>query len=87
MKKTLNFILVIMVLGCLSTTVLAKDVVTTTTVPEIYDQAIAKAEKQNAIVDTIEVMSTKMGRIIKNTIVLPAQYTEKKNPTRFFPVV
>ncbi len=87
MKKTLNFILLIIVLGCLSTTVLAKDVVTTTTVPEIYDQAIAKAEKQNAIVDTIEVMSSKMGRIIKNTIVLPAQYTEKKNPTRFFPVV
>ena len=63
MKKTLNFILVIMVLGCLSTTVLAKDVVTTTTVPEIYDQAIAKAEKQNAIVDTIYLLCLLIIRI------------------------
>ena len=86
MKKTLKYILVIMVLGSLSMTVQAKDVITTNT-PEIYDQAIAKAEKQNAIVDTIEVMSVKMGRTIKNTVVLPAQYTEKKNPIRFFPVV
>jgi len=86
MKKTLKYFLVIMVLGSLSMTVQAKDVITTNT-PEIYDQAIAKAEKQNAIVDTIEVMSVKMGRTIKNTVVLPAQYTEKKNPIRFFPVV
>lgn len=86
MKKTLKYFLVIMVLGSLSMTVQAKDVITTNT-PEIYDQAIAKAEKQNAIVDTIEVRSVKMGRTIKNTVVLPAQYTEKKNPIRFFPVV
>lgn len=86
MKKTLKYFLVIMVLGSLSMTVQAKDVITTNT-PEIYDQAIAKAEKQNAIVDTIEVMSVKMGRTIKNTVVLPAQYTEKRNPIRFFPVV
>lgn len=86
MKKTLKYFLVIMVLGSLSMTIQAKDVITTNT-PEIYDQAIAKAEKQNAIVDTIEVMSVKMGRTIKNTVVLPAQYTEKKNPIRFFPVV
>ena len=86
MKKTLKYFLVIMVLGSLSMTVQAKDVITTNT-PEIYDQAIAKAEKQNAIVDTIEVMSVKMRRTIKNTVVLPAQYTEKKNPIRFFPVV
>ncbi len=86
MKKTLKYFLVIMVLGSLSMTVQAKDVITTNT-PEIYDQAIAKAEKQNAIVDTIEVMSVKMGRTIKNTVVLPAQYTEKKNPIRIFPVV
>ena len=56
-------------------------------VPEIYDQAIAKAEKKPGIVDTIEVMSTKMGRVIKNTVVLPAQYTQKGNSTKQFPVI
>ncbi len=86
MKKTLNQLLLIIFLATAAVTTWAKDE-NTTTVPEIYDQAIAKAEKKNAIVDTIEVMSDKMGRVIKNTVVLPAQYIEKKNPTRFFPVV
>lgn len=86
MKKTLNQLLLIIFLATAAVTTWAKDE-NTTTVPEIYDQAIAKAEKKNAIVDTVEVMSDKMGRVIKNTVVLPAQYIEKKNPTRFFPVV
>ena len=86
MKKTLNQLLLIIFLATAVVTTWAKDE-NTTTVPEIYDQAIAKAEKKNAIVDTVEVMSDKMGRVIKNTVVLPAQYIEKKNPTRFFPVV
>ena len=77
--------LAIAVVTVLSLNTKAKDV--TTAVPAIYDKAIAAAEKQNAIVDTIEVFSNKMGRSIKNTVVLPAQYSEKKNPTRFFPVV
>ncbi len=85
MKKTLRYSLAMAVMAMLLTTAVAKDV--TTAVPAIYDQAIAAAEKQNAIVDTVEVMSAKMGRAIKNTIVLPAQYTQKKNPTRYFPVV
>lgn len=59
----------------------------TLTTPEIYDQAIADAEKKPGIVDTIEVMSTKMGRSIRNTIVLPAQYTQKGNATKQFPVI
>jgi len=86
MKKTLNQLLLIIFLATATVTTWAKDE-NTSTVPEIYDQAIAKAEKKNAIVDTVEVMSDKMGRVIKNTVVLPAQYIEKKNPTRFFPVV
>lgn len=56
-------------------------------VPEIYDQAIAKAEKKPGVVDTVEVMSNKMGRAIKNTIVLPAQYTQKEYKTKTFPVI
>lgn len=55
--------------------------------PEIYDQAIADAEKKPGIVDTIEVMSAKMGRTIKNTVVLPAQYTQKGNAKKQFPVI
>lgn len=86
MKIKFKYFLVALALGVFTAAALTKDV-TTTTVPEIYDQAIAKAEKQNAIVDTIEVFSNKMGRSIKNTIVLPAQYTEKRNPTRYFPVL
>ncbi len=53
----------------------------------IYDQAIATAEKQEGTIDTIEVMSLKMGRAIKNTLVLPAQYYQKDSPTKFYPVV
>lgn len=56
-------------------------------VPEIYDQAIAKAEKKPGIVDTIEVMSNKMGRTIKNTVVLPAQYSQKEYRYMAFPVI
>lgn len=85
MKKTLRYLLAMAVVTVFSLNATAKDV--TTAVPTIYDKAIAAAEKQNAIVDTIEVFSNKMGRGIKNTVVLPAQYSEKKNPTRFFPVV
>ncbi len=85
MKKTFKYLLAIAVVAVLSFSVSAKDI--TTAVPAIYDQAIAEAQKRNAIVDTIDVMSTKMGRIIKNTVVLPAQYSQKNNPTRYFPVV
>ena len=56
-------------------------------VPEIYDQAIANAEKKLGIVDTIEVMSNKMGRTIKNTVVLPAQYSQKEYRYMSFPVI
>ena len=56
-------------------------------VPEIYDQAIAKAEKKLGIVDTIEVLSNKMGRTIKNTVVLPAQYSQKEYRYMAFPVI
>ncbi|MBR5639125.1 MAG: esterase family protein [Muribaculaceae bacterium] len=56
-------------------------------VPEIYDQAIANAEKKLGIVDTIEVMSNKMGRAIKNTVVLPAQYSQKDYRYMSFPVI
>ena len=85
MKKTLRYLMAMAAVVVFSLSSTAKDV--TTAVPTIYDKAIAAAEKQNAIVDTIEVFSNKMGRSIKNTVVLPAQYSEKKNPTRFFPVV
>ena len=86
MKKRFPQLLVAVLLLALATPhILAQNV--TPPVPEIYDQAIAKAEKDYAIVDTIEVMSAKMGRVIKNTIVLPAQYTQRKNPTKFYPVV
>lgn len=56
-------------------------------VPEIYDQAIANAEKKLGVVDTIEVMSHKMGRSIKNTVVLPAQYSQKEYRYMSFPVI
>ena len=80
-----NFLLLTMFLA-VTLLLPAKDVVTQS-VSSIYDKAIADAEKKNAIVDTVEVMSTKMGRVIKNTIVLPAQYVEKKNPVHYYPVV
>lgn len=60
---------------------------TTPPVPEIYDQAIANAEKKLDVVDTIEVMSHKMGRSIKNTVVLPAQYSQKEYRYKAFPVI
>ncbi len=86
MKKRIPELLVaVFMMALAAPCLLAQNV--TPPVPEIYDQAIAKAEKDNAIVDTIEVISAKMGRVIKNTIVLPAQYTQRKNPTRFYPVV
>ena len=56
-------------------------------VPEIYDQAIANAEKKLGVVDTINVMSKKMGRSIKNTVVLPAQYSQKEYRYMSFPVI
>lgn len=85
MKKTFRYLLAVAALTVFSMSAVAKDI--TTAVPAVYDKAIAEAQKRNAIVDTIEVMSAKMGRSIKNTVVLPAQYSEKKNPTRYFPVV
>ena len=85
MKKTFRYLLAVAALAVFSMSAVAKDI--TTAVPAVYDKAIAEAQKRNAIVDTIEVMSAKMGRSIKNTVVLPAQYSEKKNPTRYFPVV
>ncbi len=85
MKKTLKYVLLVAVMSLITVTARAKDI--TTAVPEIYDKAIADAQRQNAIVDTIDVMSAKMGRTIRNTVVLPAQYSQKKNPTRYFPVV
>ena len=60
---------------------------TTPPVPEIYDQAIANAEKKLDVVDTIDVMSNKMGRSIKNTVVLPAQYSQKEYRNMSFPVI
>ena len=86
MKKILFKLLLVSLLASYCVSLPAKDVVTQA-VPEIYDKAIADAEKQQGIVDTIDVMSAKMGRVIKNTIVLPAQYTQKKNPVKFYPVV
>lgn len=86
MKKIFLKLLLFTLLASYSLSLQAKDVITQA-VPEIYDKAIAEAEKQQGIVDTIDVMSAKMGRVIKNTIVLPAQYTQKKNPVKFYPVV
>ena len=86
MKKIFFKLLLFTLLASYSLSLQAKDVITQA-VPEIYDKAIAEAEKQQGIVDTIDVMSAKMGRVIKNTIVLPAQYTQKKNPVKFYPVV
>ena len=85
MKKTLKCALVVALVSLIAVTAKATDI--TTSVPEIYDKAIADAQRQNAIVDTIDVVSAKMGRTIRNTVVLPAQYSQKKNPTRYFPVV
>ena len=86
MKKYIfNLLTAVAAVMVLASPVAGKDI--TQSVPAIYDKAIAEAQKQNAIVDTIDVMSTKMGRVIRNTVVLPAQYSQKKNPTRFFPVV
>lgn len=86
MKKCIfNLLTAVAVVMVLASPMAGKDI--TQSVPAIYDKAIAEAQKQNAIVDTIDVMSTKMGRVIRNTVVLPAQYSQKKNPTRFFPVV
>ena len=86
MKKYIfNLLTAVAVVMVLASPVAGKDIIQS--VPAIYDKAIAEAQKQNAIVDTIDVMSTKMGRVIRNTVVLPAQYSQKKNPTRFFPVV
>ena len=86
MKKYIfNLLTAVAVVMVLASPMAGKDI--TQSVPAIYDKAIAEAQKQNAIVDTIDVMSTKMGRVIRNTVVLPAQYSQKKNPTRFFPVV
>ena len=55
-------LLFIAFLALSSVTAIAKDDNKNVTqpVPAIYDQAIATAEKQNAIVDTIDVMSNKM---------------------------
>lgn len=86
MKKYIfNLLTAVAVVMVLASPMAGKDIIQS--VPAIYDKAIAEAQKQNAIVDTIDVMSTKMGRVIRNTVVLPAQYSQKKNPTRFFPVV
>ena len=37
--------------------------------------------------DTIEVLSTKMGRMIKNTIVLPSQYFDEESSDVIYPVI
>ena len=79
MKKYIfNLLTAVAVVMVLASPMAGKDI--TQSVPAIYDKAIAEAQKQNAIVDTIDVMSTKMGRVIRNTVVLPAQYSQKKNP-------
>lgn len=85
MQRKITHHLIITLVTLLALPCFAQNV--TPPVPEIYDQAIAKAEKKPGIVDTIEVMSTKMGRVIKNTVVLPAQYTQKGNSTKQFPVI
>ena len=89
MKHWLKNSLLISFLALSSFSAVAKDdnKNVTQSVPGIYDQVIETAEKHNAIVDTVDVLSNKMGRVIKSTIVLPAQYTQKKNPVKFFPVV
>ena len=72
MKKYIfNLLTAVAVVMVLASPMAGKDI--TQSVPAIYDKAIAEAQKQNAIVDTIDVMSTKMGRVIRNTVVLPAQ--------------
>ena len=85
MQRKITHYLIITLLTLVALPCFAQNV--TPPVPEIYDQAIAKAEKKPGIVDTIEVMSTKMGRVIKNTVVLPAQYTQKGNSIKRFPVI
>ena len=85
MQRKITHYLIITLVTLVALPCFAQNV--TPPVPEIYDQAIAKAEKKPGIVDTIEVMSTKMGRVIKNTVVLPAQYTQKGNSIKRFPVI
>lgn len=85
MKKRITLLVAIAIVSIVNFVALAQKV--TPPLSGIYDQAIATAEKQIGTIDTIEVMSTKMGRVIKNTLVLPAQYYQKENPTKFYPVV
>ena len=37
--------------------------------------------------DTVEILSTKMGRLIKNTIILPSQYFEDESSNVLYPVI
>ena len=85
MKTTIKLQIVIAIVAMCFGTSNAQKV--TPPVPEIYDQAIANAEKKLDVVDTIEVMSNKMGRSIKNTVVLPAQYSQKEYRYQAFPVI
>lgn len=85
MKKRINLLMAVAIVSIVNFMTTAQKV--TPPLSGIYDQAIATAEKQIGTIDTIEVMSTKMGRLIKNTLVLPAQYYQKDNPTKFYPVV
>ncbi|MBQ2563649.1 MAG: esterase family protein [Muribaculaceae bacterium] len=85
MKKKITLLVALAIVSITNFASLAQKV--TPPLSGIYDQAIANAEKQVGTIDTIEVMSAKMGRTIKNTLVLPAQYYQKDNPTKFYPVV
>jgi len=85
MKKRITLLLAVAIIASIN--ILSNAQKVTPPLSGIYDQAIAKAEKQIGIIDTIEVMSDKMGRTIKNTIALPAQYSQKDSPTKYYPVV